>query len=370
MVIVHVVNHADRSTLGVERQAASLAIAQKTRGRDVMVAVDRKGVFTETCEDYKIPVTVDANLATPGPPEERSLIDFIGVLREFSAELVHCHSLPAAVLGVTAGNAMNIPCLFDNGRGIIFPKNVGLQYVIMCHTASVYEDLKKRAPEVEAYNVPMGTRAWPRTQVPETGGAEAVNLIFAGTLEQRKGVDTAILAMVQLRRRLGPGCPVLNIYGDGEQREYLSEITTVLELNDVVRFHGFKLDALERCPSTDIFVMTSRSETGPLVVLEAMSRGMPIVATDVGDVTNMLPDRRYGRVISANSVLALAGAIESLLADIAARQFDPDLLIERHNSMYSLEKWAERMDVVYHQVLLRKSPAPTLGRAPAPYGRR
>jgi glycosyltransferase involved in cell wall biosynthesis len=74
-------------------------------------------------------------------------------------------------------------------------------------------------------------------------------------------------------------------------------MTAVLELNDVVRFHGFKLDVLEHCPNTDILVMSSRRETGPLVVLEAMSRGMPIVATAVGDVINMLPDRRYGRVI-------------------------------------------------------------------------
>jgi hypothetical protein len=364
MTIIHVVNNADRSTLGVERQAVYLAIAQKTRGCDVMIAVDRKGIFTDACEEYKIPVTVYENLAKPGPLEERSKTDFIGILREFSAELVHCHSLPAAFLGITAGNAMNIPCLFDNGRGIILPKKMGLQYVIMCHTASVYEDLKKKAPEVEAYNVPMGTRARPRTQALENGSSKAVNLTFAGALEQRKGADTAILAMVELRHRLGADCPALNIYGAGDQREYLSEMTTVLELNDVVRFHGFKLDVLEDCPSTDIFVMSSRSETGPLVVLEAMSRGMPIVATSVGDVTSMLPDRRYGRVIPPDSVMALAGAIESLLADIAAGQFDPDLLIERHGSLYSLEKWAERMDAVYNQVLQNKSaiPAPRASR--------
>jgi hypothetical protein len=58
-------------------------------------------------------------------------------------------------------------------------------------------------------------------------------------------------------------------------------------------------------------------------------------------------------------VVALTQAIESLLADIAARQFDPDLLIERHGSLYSLEKWAERMDAVYNQVLMNKSLKPT-----------
>jgi hypothetical protein len=57
MMIVHVANSGDRSTLGVERQVAYLAIAQKMRGCDVMIAVDRKGIFTEACGEYKIPVT-------------------------------------------------------------------------------------------------------------------------------------------------------------------------------------------------------------------------------------------------------------------------------------------------------------------------
>lgn len=358
-MIVHVVNSADRSTLGVERQAAYLAIAQKTRGRDVMIAVDRKGIFTEACVEYEIPVTVCNDLAVPGRPEEGGIIGFIGTLKSFGADLVHCHSLPAAALGIAAGNRMNIPCLFDNGSGVFLPKDTGLRYVIMCHTESVYEHLKKKAPEAEAYNVPMGTKAWPRLEAQETGSATSGSLTFVGNLEHRKGVDIALLAMVELRRKLGASCPILHIYGDGDQKEYLIEMAAVLELNDIARFHGFKLDVLEHCPSTDILVMPSRRETGPLVVLEAMSRGMPIVATDVGDVTNMLPDRRYGRVIPPNSVAALVEAIESLLADIAARQFNPDLLIERHGSLYSLEKWAERMDAVYNQVLPNRSLKPT-----------
>jgi hypothetical protein len=113
---------------------------------------------------------------------------------------------------------MNIPCLFDNGSGVVLPKGTGLRYVIMCHTPSVYADLKKRAPEAEAYNVPMGSKAWPRTQARETGSAKSANLTFVGSLEYRKGVDTAILAMVEPRRRLGTSCPTLNIYGDGDQK--------------------------------------------------------------------------------------------------------------------------------------------------------
>jgi glycosyltransferase involved in cell wall biosynthesis len=103
--------------------------------------------------------------------------------------------------------------------------------------------------------------------------------------------------------------------------------------------------------------LPSRDEVSPLVVLEAMSRGMPIVATDVGEVANMLPDGRYGRVVPKDSVMPLADAIELLLEDIAGGRFNPDLLIERHRSFYSIEKFAERTETAYRQILLNSSAA-------------
>jgi L-malate glycosyltransferase len=95
----------------------------------------------------------------------------------------------------------------------------------------------------------------------------------------------------------------------------------------------------------------SRLEEGPLVVLEAMSRGMPIVTSDVGDVREMLPDQRYGRIVPVDSITEFADAIDSVLADIADGNFDPNLLKERHRELYTTEKMAERVEAVYENVL-------------------
>ena len=167
-----------------------------------------------------------------------------------------------------------------------------------------------------------------------------------------KGIDVAILSVAELRRRRGPDCPTLSVYGDGEQGKYLKEMVNVLGLSDIVRFHGMQPGILEHCDSTDILIMPSRFETGPLVVLEAMSRGMAIVATDVGEVVEMLPDRRYGRIVPVDSIVALADAVEALLGDIACGQFDPNLLIERHRSFYTNDKMADRVGAIYKKVLL------------------
>jgi glycosyltransferase involved in cell wall biosynthesis len=378
MRIVHAANSAKSTTLGIERVVTSLAVAQKAHGSDVMIVIDRHGAFTETCQQHGISVMVQpglgrlaqrglSRLAEPGlgyaettvMATETDVKDFIECLETFKPDIIHCHTLRAGFVAISAANRVNIPCVItsDDPMVMLEARKRGLRFAAVCLTAAGFGKLKNEIPDLDVYYVPNGTRTVPRTQEPQAEAADSVNLIFSGSLIVRKGVDIAILAMVELRRRLGPACPVLNIYGDGPRRDYLTEMVAVLELNDFVRFHGFKPGIMELCPSTDILIMPSRYEASPLVILEAMSRGMPIVATDVGDVTQLLPDRRYGRVIPPDSAGALAKAIESLLTDIADEQFDADLLIERHRSLYSAEKWAGRMAAAYQQVLLNNAGA-------------
>jgi glycosyltransferase involved in cell wall biosynthesis len=204
-----------------------------------------------------------------------------------------------------------------------------------------------QACESEIYYVPNGTKAMPSGGVPGDGPP---GLMFVGTLGLRKGIDIAILAMYVLRQRLGPQCPLLRVYGDGEQ-EFFAEMAAVLGLGELVQFCGVQPGILERCPSTDVLIVPSRSETGPIVVLEAMSRGIPVVAADVGEVTEMLPDRRYGRIAPVNSIAAFADAACALLADLAAGQIDPALLIERHRTCYTNDQMARRIAAVYKRVL-------------------
>jgi glycosyltransferase involved in cell wall biosynthesis len=361
-------NNAPAATLGVEKDVTNLAGAQKARGSDVVIAVDHQGVFTETCRDHGIPVMaydcLGANAGgrarTPGgnSTQEDSVQVFVDFLESFKPDIIHCNSPRAAWTTIVTANRMNIPCAFTVGLPVtsIEGRRKGLRFATLCITEATFKELlKSEIPDTDVYYVPNGTKVAPTTRALQPRSSRSPNLTMAGSLVGRKATEVAILAMFELRRRLGLSCPLLNIYGDGPRLKYLTEMSTVLGLNDIVRFHGFKIGILEQCPSDDILVMSSRQEWSPLVVLEAMSRGMPIVATDVGEVTKMLPDRRFGQVIPPDSVVALADAVETLLVDISSGQFDPDLLIKRHRSIYSLEKWAERTEAAYNQILLNSS---------------
>jgi glycosyltransferase involved in cell wall biosynthesis len=355
MKIIHVTNNSEKATLGTERQVVYLAIAQKARGSDVSIMIDRPGVFTDACAQYGIPVvTADVldssvSLLSAG---ENTVQSLISQFRSLNASLIHCHTEHVASQAIPAANLEGIPCLFNayNMKHILAARAMGLQFVSICPSRTGFERLKN-VPGEEPFYIPNGTCAAPAAGAGRTETTRSPSLIFVGSLITRKGADIAIMTMAELRRRRGQDCPRLDIYGDGDQRAYLTEMVAVLGLQDAVRFHGFQLDILGNCPSTDILLVPSYREVGPLVVLEAMSRGMPIVATDVGDVPQMLPDPRHGRVIPPASIMALADSIESLLADIADGQFDPELLIERHHLLYSADKMAERMEAVYGQLL-------------------
>lgn len=363
MKIAHVVNSSTEGIVGVERRVLYLASAQKARGSSVLVVTDLPGMLAETCREHAISAVVAPALTQESrfpEPSDTAVAELIGIFRKFDTELIHCHTLPVAAQAIPAGNQVNIPCVLTfNGPSILMAaRRAGLRFATILVTQARFAELKNNGmPENEIFYVPNGTKIASQTRSSPPARPLQPNLIFVGSLIPRKGVDVAIHAMAELRHRLGTGCPTLNIYGDGEQAAYLQEMVAVLRLSDFVRFCGFQPDILDRCASTDILVMSSRSETGPQVVLEAMSHGMPIAATDVGEVADMLPDRRYGQIVPVESIVKLADAIEALLTDINDRRFDPDLLIARHRDCYSDMRMAERIEAVYEQVVATNASA-------------
>jgi glycosyltransferase involved in cell wall biosynthesis len=359
MRIVHVVNSSRESMVGVESHILYLAAMQKARGSAVTIVTDYEGELASLCREHAIPTIIAEGLkAESGQllnPSEKVIEDLISCFTDINAEVIHSHAIPVAVQAIPAGNRIGIPCVitFNAAGPLLAARRAGLKFVTICVIKERFEHLRNSGiPEREIFYIPNGTKAVTLPSPEEKHRPRRPNLAVVGSLIARKGVDNAILAMAELRRRLGPGCPALTVYGDGALKEYLLEMVSVLRLDDIVRFCGYRPNAMEHCASTDILVMPSRSETGPLVVLEAMSRGMPIVATDVGEVAEMLPDQRYGRVVSVDSIVALADAIESLLSDIISANFDPQLLIQRHRSLYSDEKMAERIEAIYEKAAL------------------
>jgi glycosyltransferase involved in cell wall biosynthesis len=151
---------------------------------------------------------------------------------------------------------------------------------------------------------------------------------------------------------------VLLIAGDGELRPDLERQAETLGIGDRVRFLGWRRDLDVIYAATDVFALTSRNEGTPVAMIEAMAAGVPVVATDVGGVADVLSDSRAGLLVASDDANGLSVAIEELLRspmELRARgaharasvleRYDVRRLVNDIDSLYrSLLRDAQRLD--------------------------
>jgi glycosyltransferase involved in cell wall biosynthesis len=115
----------------------------------------------------------------------------------------------------------------------------------------------------------------------------------------------------------GVGGARLVIVGDGPERPALAALAESLGIADRVAFLGHRTDTPDLYAGFDIFALSSDTEQMPLSVIEAMAAGLPVVATDVGDVRQMVAPKNAGCITPLDDT-ALGSALARMVADPAA----------------------------------------------------
>jgi glycosyltransferase involved in cell wall biosynthesis len=110
----------------------------------------------------------------------------------------------------------------------------------------------------------------------------------------------------------------LIIVGDGPERPALTTLAEALGISERVRFAGQHQNTAAFYAQFDIFALSSDTEQMPLAVIEAMASGLPVVATDVGDVRLMLAEDN-GPLVTPLEDAAFADAMSLMVIDQAAR---------------------------------------------------
>jgi len=173
-------------------------------------------------------------------------------------------------------------------------------------------------------------------------GPDEYRVTWIGRFSVEKGVDLMIDTMTSLR-----GADVgVSMIGDGPFKEPLSTRVRDTGLSDQVIFHGMIPAAARFLPAFDALVLSSRTEGTPMVVLEAMAAGVPVIAPRVGGIPDMLSDDE-AMLVPAEDSDALANAIRDarhapheMQARAAAartrldRDFDVDRWLDQHEQLY------------------------------------
>jgi glycosyltransferase involved in cell wall biosynthesis len=181
-------------------------------------------------------------------------------------------------------------------------------------------------PRERLHHVPNGVRLRPRTPQDVQRarsrlgiGSEVFVFLSVGRLNPVKDFGTLLAAFAALPPDVF-GRARLFIVGEGAERARLEAEREALGLKDRAVFLGARGDVAELLPAADAFVMSSRSEGLPMVLLEAMSVGLPCVATAVGGIPGLFGEDR-GLAVPAQDPASLAAAMASLARsrDLGAR---------------------------------------------------
>jgi glycosyltransferase involved in cell wall biosynthesis len=168
-----------------------------------------------------------------------------------------------------------------------------------------------------------------------------------------KNVPLLIDAFARVHREL-PGTRLV-VVGDGELRADAVQRAAGHGLQSAIEFSGWQTDLPSVYRQFDVLVLTSLNEGTPVAVIEAMAAALPVVATDVGGVADVVEHERTGLLVPSGSASALARAMVRLARDsterrrigLAAREtvrtrFSADRLVGDVSALYTAELAAKR----------------------------
>ena len=186
------------------------------------------------------------------------------------------------------------------------------------------------------------------TRYAGTAHGRGADLVFVGRLAAVKGVPVLLEAMA-LARKSRPDLH-LTLIGDGPERTALE--AEAKPLGDAVRFVGYRAqDAVAGAlMQADALVLPSFAEGVPVVLMEAMAAGLPVIATRIAGIPELVQDGVSGLLVPPGDATALAGAILSILADPAqsARMgADGQVKVARDFNILTEVAWLSQLFAAY-----------------------
>jgi glycosyltransferase involved in cell wall biosynthesis len=280
----------------------------------------------------------------------RDVVAFIKVLRlllKVRPDIVDTHTAKAGTIGRLAALIARVPIRVHTFHGHVFHSYFGssatklfiwLERILARFTTRIIAISPSQADElVEVYQIcprhkievmPIGLDLTPYTSSnaadlragfrAELGVAEIPLLTAVGRLVPVKNHMLMLDAVAQLIAS-GRSC-LLAIVGDGPERERLRNRAEFLGIAKHVRFLGWRHDLTRIYAGSDIVVLSSLNEGTPVCLLEALAAGVPVIATNVGGVKDVLDGGALGMLVAANDVRAMSSAMIELLDNQALRQ--------------------------------------------------
>ena len=189
-------------------------------------------------------------------------------------------------------------------------------------------------------------------------GSEARIALVVARLEARKGHRYVLQALAQLPALFDD--VVLVLAGDGPERAALEHLAAALRISDRVRFLGEHSDPWSLYAAASVVILPSIGhEDFPIVILEAMAAGRPVVASRVAGIPDQVVDGVTGRLVAPGDPMALAAAVASVLGTPGQVEEMGTAGQHRYETHFAAQRVVEEYWQTYATLISRRAPKPS-----------
>jgi glycosyltransferase involved in cell wall biosynthesis len=308
------------------------------------------------------------NLNLTGPPRLRALRDVRRHIAAVRPQIVHTHLGTSDVLGGITARSLRIPVVCTIHTSRWDQSGIALRRKLVEHCASriiAVSDCARReylgrgfASEEQIVTIHNGIDFVPApgsgAQVRRELGLAAEDLVvgMVSALRPEKGHDVALGAVRQLYTRF-PNLRLL-VVGQGELHEEI--VREARALDGAVVVAGLRHDLARVFDALDVCLQPSRTDAFPTSIIEAMAASVPVLATAVGGIPEIVSDDRTGVLLAPPPrVDALALTLGELLEDPARRRRLASAGRQRYLDRFTAGPWVRRTRALYDAVLVRSS---------------
>ncbi len=302
-----------------------------------------------------------------------NIIEAYRVLRRHNFDLIHSHGYRADIIGVLLSKMMGLPLIstchgfISNDMHLTIYNRLDrfiLRFArkIIAVSDGIEKELItsgiKGTRVLTIQNAVNGSYGSETFEKNKQARRQEYNLSekdfvigYVGRLSEEKGVRYLIEAVSMLNESEVP--VNLLVIGEGPQRKALEDFAKKQAIEHMVFFVGFQNNIESWLPAIDVFVLPSMTEGTPMSLLEAMAMGIPVVASAVGGVPQVVDSEKTGILVSPGKPRDIEQAIQLLYKNVDLRKRFSEEAQNKIKSNYNVEDWIKKIENEYHKIIMR-----------------
>jgi glycosyltransferase involved in cell wall biosynthesis len=283
---------------------------------------------------------------------------FVTWCRARRIAIVHTSQLYPHIFGLPAAALARVPVRISNRRSLYAGKTflqLAAQRAAQHFSHRIVANSAAAAARLRAEGVPADRIAVVPNGVDVSAfpmaarGSAPHRVVVVANLRRVKGHDVLIRAAPHILRRFPAA--TFHVVGDGPLRDDLRALAAACGVASAFTFLGHQEDVADRLAESGVFVLPSRSESTPNALLEAMAAGLPVVASDVGGVGEMVEEGRTGLLFAAGNSQALADRACQLMAAPALAASLGQAARAEVTARFSFERMVGAFEGIYEAAL-------------------